>query len=237
MTDPVIKTPNRILLATDLSPRCDRAVARAVQLAGRWKAGIVAVHCLGKTAPLEAEMFPNLAPWRSGPEAKRMAERQLAKDLAAFGGNGDIVVEEGDAADIIHSVAEERGCGLVVTGPATKESFWTSILGSTTDHLLRLSPRPMRGLRTSFVRLEWRDAPPKRWFDGIGRGSAGPYRGVDADNHSSHANRTRVGWRRFRGRAIPGRASHPFVLRSNKCGYSLTMGGARCRNFSADRRW
>lgn len=143
MTDSVIKTPDHILLATDLSPRCDRAVARAVQLAAKWNAGIVAVHCLGKTASIEAEMLPDFAPWRSGPEARRMGERQLAKDLAAFGGSGDIVVEEGDAAEIIHSVAEERGCGLIVTGPATKESFWTSILGTTTDQLLRLSPRPV----------------------------------------------------------------------------------------------
>lgn len=39
-------------------------------------------------------------------------------------------------------------------------------------------------LRTSFVRLDGRAALQ---FGGIGRGSAGLYLGVDADNHSSHA--------------------------------------------------
>ena len=38
--------PKRLLLATDLSARCDRALDRAAQLAEAWQAEIVAVNVL-----------------------------------------------------------------------------------------------------------------------------------------------------------------------------------------------
>lgn len=42
--------PARLLLATDLSARCDRALDRAAQLAGEWHAELVALNVLGVTA-------------------------------------------------------------------------------------------------------------------------------------------------------------------------------------------
>ena len=41
--------PKRLLLATDLSARCDRALDRAAQLAEAWQAEIVAVNATFST--------------------------------------------------------------------------------------------------------------------------------------------------------------------------------------------
>ena len=41
--------PTRVLLATDLSARCDRALDRAVQLAQQWQAQLVAVNVAEST--------------------------------------------------------------------------------------------------------------------------------------------------------------------------------------------
>jgi len=39
--------PKAILLATDLSARCDRALDRAALLASEWQAQLIIVHALG----------------------------------------------------------------------------------------------------------------------------------------------------------------------------------------------
>ena len=42
--------PHRLLLATDLSARCDRALDRAAQLAEEWQAELVALNVLDPAA-------------------------------------------------------------------------------------------------------------------------------------------------------------------------------------------
>jgi len=43
---PTFTPPKKVLLATDLSARSDRALDRATQLARQWDAGLVVVHAL-----------------------------------------------------------------------------------------------------------------------------------------------------------------------------------------------
>src|SRR3546814_10836206 len=49
-SSPVPARPRRILMATDLSARCDRALDRAVQLSTQWQVPLQVVHA----APREA---------------------------------------------------------------------------------------------------------------------------------------------------------------------------------------
>jgi len=46
-------SPHKILLATDLSARCDRALDRAGILADRWDAELVALHVIEDRAALQ----------------------------------------------------------------------------------------------------------------------------------------------------------------------------------------
>jgi len=47
--------PKKILLATDLSSRCDRALDRAAALAARWQSALVVLHVLEKFDPSTLE--------------------------------------------------------------------------------------------------------------------------------------------------------------------------------------
>lgn len=133
--------PKSILLATDLSSRCDRALDRAVLLSQSWQAKLVILHVL--------EDFPNtgsdsMAPsWRRPPDPADVAQKQLLVDIGPLRNTADVLIDEGDPADAIVSTAQRNGCDLIVTGVARDELFGRFILGTTVDRLLRRSQHPL----------------------------------------------------------------------------------------------
>lgn len=130
--------PRAILLATDLGARCDRALERAVQLSGQWKARLVALHVL-ESAPSE-ETMPS---WRRTRDPHAVAERELRSDLQSQAVSATALVADGDPAETIARVAQERGCGLVVTGVARDEALGRFSLGRTVDRLARRARVPL----------------------------------------------------------------------------------------------
>ncbi len=128
--------PKRIMLATDLSGRSDRAMDRALQLASAWGAEIVAVHALRT----KANPWPNYAglpSWRQPPDIAAMVQAEIRQDL------GDSVpvrvhIEEGPAVKVILDTIEREGCDFVVIG-AGRDRTWGGI-GATTSELFRTSP-------------------------------------------------------------------------------------------------
>ncbi|MDP2247560.1 MAG: universal stress protein, partial [Nitrosomonadales bacterium] len=73
--------PKRLLLATDMSARCDRALDRAAQLATEWHAELLALNIL------ESSQAPDMAlTWAYGDEESNLqiAQRQLKQDLAGL---------------------------------------------------------------------------------------------------------------------------------------------------------
>lgn len=139
--DQIPHVPRRLLLATDLSPRCDRALERSLQLVSQWRAELLVVHCTDDAwdhREYEIEDFGDLPLWCQRPSLKELAERRVRMDLAAYCCEGaPIIVASGDPGEIIGWAAEDHGCDMIVTGAARAETFWSSILGTTTDHLLR----------------------------------------------------------------------------------------------------
>lgn len=146
MNDPVTSPapPQRILLATDLGSRCDRALDRAVQLARQWQAPLHVVHVL--TPGNEGRWPTTLAPsWRHAPTTAAMAERQLRRDLGGDVPGLLLHVTEGDpAATILETAANER-CELIVLGADEGPAHGT--LGRVTEHLLRKSPASLLVVR------------------------------------------------------------------------------------------
>jgi nucleotide-binding universal stress UspA family protein len=137
--------PSRILLATDLSSRCDRALDRAAQLAEQWQAELVALNIL------ESSQAPDMAlTWAYGNEDTnaRIAERQLLKDLAGLKVKLSTRIAHGDVASAIETVASEEQCDLVVTGMARNETFGRFLLGSTVERLAKELPIPMLVVRS-----------------------------------------------------------------------------------------
>lgn len=138
--------PRRLLLATDLSPRCDRALDRAALLAREWRAELLALNVLDPTSAPD-----QILAWADGAneEALReVARLQLARDLAGMDVRAAMrVARSGDAATAILEIAAEADAGLVVTGVARNETLGRILLGSTVERLARTLPRPLLVVR------------------------------------------------------------------------------------------
>lgn len=181
-----------LLLATDLSARCDRALDRAAQLAGEWRMALLALNVLDPaTSPDQA-----LA-WASGSNSEallRVARQQLARDLASIDIPASLrVVRSNDAAAAIGEAAATAGAALVVTGVSRNETFGRFLLGSTVEQLARVLAVPLLVVRNR-VR--------------------GPYRRIlvatDFSASSGHALRETV--QRFPGRPLTLYHAHSLPL-------------------------
>lgn len=144
MADPVRTTAQarRILLATDLSARSDRALDRAALLATGWDAELIVLHVLEEERPTHEEFAP-LPSWRRPPDPLRIAERQLRADLSEYPKKTTILIEGGDPGDVILRTAESRDCDLIVIGVARDELFGRFNPGRTVNKLLRRSGIPV----------------------------------------------------------------------------------------------
>lgn len=138
------RPPKTIVLATDLSSRCDRALDRAAELAARWHARLLIVHAIDPhEGTLERRHLTDLPSWRRPPGRTRLVEAQIRRDLRAQLAHVEVRVEEGDPADVIQRVAAESSCELVVTGIARDETLGRYFLGTTVERLVRRSPVPI----------------------------------------------------------------------------------------------
>lgn len=146
---------SRILLATDLSCRCDRALDRATGLAQVWGAQLVVVHALP-----ERELVSDDRPsWRRPVDPREAAWQRVRADLRGAEGIAvDVIVERGEPGTVIVATAERLGCELIVTGVARDETLGRMLLGSTVEHVTRLAAVPTlvvksrpRGMYTNVV--------------------------------------------------------------------------------------
>jgi nucleotide-binding universal stress UspA family protein len=133
--------PRTILLATDLSPRCDRALDRAASLAQQWQAKLVVLHVL-EQGPSGAELTA-LPSWRRPLDPLRVARKQLLDDIGGLAETATVLIDEGEAADAILRTAEVEACDLVLTGVARDEPLGRLVLGTSVDRLLRRSRVPV----------------------------------------------------------------------------------------------
>jgi nucleotide-binding universal stress UspA family protein len=130
--------PRKVLLATDLSARCDRALDRAVALARGWRARLIAVRALEQPEGFyTTELERRLPSWRRPLDAAAVVEEQLRRDMLPAARNVTVVVEKGEPAEVIRRAVDSHGCELIVTGIARDETLGRFGLGTTVDRLLR----------------------------------------------------------------------------------------------------
>ncbi len=141
---PTPAPPGCVLLATDLSGRCDRALDRAAQLAADWGARLVVVHALERDGAARGDGPRDEPSWRRHADARiAIAERQVREDLMGRDVPFEIAIEEGEPSDVVLRAASRSGCGLIVTGTARSETFGRMMLGATVDRLVRRAPVPV----------------------------------------------------------------------------------------------
>lgn len=134
--------PNRVLLATDLSARCDRALDRAALLAAKWDAQLAVVHALEPNSDEIARASADVPTWRRDANLqKSIAARKIHQDLGELDRDFDMLIEEGKASDVIlQNVADGD---LIVTGIARNETLGRTLFGGTVDRVVRAATAPV----------------------------------------------------------------------------------------------
>jgi len=139
---PPSSLPARLLLATDLGPRCDRALDRSAQLCTAWGAALTVLNVL------DAPRTPDqVLAWAAGDDAfdpEDDARRQLTQDLAHLGMQASIrLVRSPSPAETIERVAHDLDAGLVITGVARDEPLGRFLLGSNVVRLASALQQPL----------------------------------------------------------------------------------------------
>lgn len=139
---------HNLLLASDLSSRCDRASDRAAQLARAWKAKLLVVHAIDPAYAVRyAKMTQELPSWRHPEDYRTVAARRLGMDLASDKIDAEVYVSEGMPHEIVLEAARRENSDLVITGMGRDESLSRIQFGSTLDKLLQELPAPLLTVR------------------------------------------------------------------------------------------
>lgn len=136
--------PRKVLLATDLSARGDRALERAVAIVSGQKSELVILHVFEELDEPTLNYGRRAAPsWQRPPDVVAIAKQRIKQGLRADLGDAvekaAFLFEEGDPAEAIERVVLSEGVDLVVTGIARERLFASSpvVIGRTVEHLLR----------------------------------------------------------------------------------------------------
>jgi universal stress protein A len=133
---------SKILVAVDFSENSNRALATAIDLAGKFEASIDLVHAF-------ASLIPAIYPYDIGiPDALMRDARNSAKEMLQADSDkvhaAHIVVRthltEVPAAGAIARVAEEVGADLLVVGTRGHSGLKHILMGSVAERTIREAP-------------------------------------------------------------------------------------------------
>jgi nucleotide-binding universal stress UspA family protein len=143
---PDLARPRHLLLATDLTARCDRPLDRAKQLALQWQAALtVLVVQQGPSTPEEVSAW--LDGGSTGHAFEPVARAELAEEFAGTGLEPSLQVLDGDVTDAILATAATFADALVVIGAASEVPVQQVILGSTAGRLVQGLALPLLVVR------------------------------------------------------------------------------------------
>ncbi|WP_169729232.1 universal stress protein [Solimonas soli] len=134
----VVDVARRILLATELGCRSDRAFERAVQLAQQWNATLFALY----VAP-QADAAHTAPSWRRGATVAQTVEHQLRADLGDRRVDLQVVVDHGEPYKAVLQRAREFDCELIVVGLNRESLLGSHKLGGTIEKLVQHADRPV----------------------------------------------------------------------------------------------
>lgn len=126
----------RLLTATDLSARSDRALERALELAQRHRARLTVVHVVDEDLPTAAQK-------RLEEVATSEIEARITKMGRPDGADIVTTIHPGkDYRDILRA-ADAGDADLIVLGIHRNESGRNPIVGTTMERVIRLGSRPI----------------------------------------------------------------------------------------------
>jgi nucleotide-binding universal stress UspA family protein len=143
MTKPAHDT-GPVLLITDLSARCDRAMDRAVRIAKSRGVALIALNVID-TPWLTKLTQPA---WRSlQQEHIAQAQKRLRADLSHASVDLHVRVETGNPVEVIEQIINEYQCKLIVAGTARDETLGRILVGNTVERLARRTTTPLLVVR------------------------------------------------------------------------------------------
>lgn len=125
-----------ILVATDLSARSDRAIQRALQIAGSHGARLCVAHVVDDELPAKIAE-------RQQDVARDMLRELIAGMPAARGRKVDVEVVFGEHFSTIIDLAEKTAADLVVIGKHREDVLLDLFRGSTGERVMRFGMRPV----------------------------------------------------------------------------------------------
>ena len=160
--------PRRLLLATDLDSRGDRALDRAVQLARDWRAELHLVHVAEpqQALPRDVDQVSGIGEENFStvfPDPHAATVRRIHRYVKHAGLPIKIHIEEGAPAGAILAVAEREACDLVILGESREVLL--GLVESTLDQVVRKAPvsvlvvreRPHAAYRSLLVGTDFTD--------------------------------------------------------------------------------
>lgn len=138
--------PRKLLLATDLSARCDRPLERAKALAAQWNAHLTLLT-VREGPQVPAEVVQWLAGSETSTEAEFAARRDIAREFEHAGYPVSLQFADGDVADAILAAAARSDAELVIAGYARINTLGEIFLGSTVEQLARNLAQPLLVVR------------------------------------------------------------------------------------------
>lgn len=148
MTNPRLKIA-RILCPTDFSDFSQRALERAVRLAGWFDARVTLLHVIPPipwALPAHASVPYVAMPADLLRTVREEVEKELGRFAAAFLEDKVPVetrLEDGDPARVIQAIAQSLPAGLIVMGTHGRAGFEHLVLGSVTEKVLRRASCPV----------------------------------------------------------------------------------------------
>lgn len=145
MTD--LELPARILMATDLSARCDRALTRAAaMLAHSWPSELTVAHVVSAAEVAQHDRLMSSSPsWRRPQSWDQTLEQVLRADWRPRASARKQII--GTTADAVLQAATDGAADLVVLGVPKDARMDRIQLGSTVDALVRHSRVPVLNVR------------------------------------------------------------------------------------------
>lgn len=132
-----VRRRERVLVASDLSPMADRAVARAAEVTAQWGARLTAMTVVDTAAPFPLAPLPGSTEVTSPAVLRESAAEHLARQLTGHGSPAEIRVVDGTVLEAIVSMAAEVDADLVVVGTAGRTGLGRMVLGNTAERVLR----------------------------------------------------------------------------------------------------
>ena len=132
-----------ILFATDFEVSANRALPFAVALAKRYGAKLYAVHVIPpEVYSLTSPESIKLALAEVG-DCAGYSLTQLLNPLRSHGLSCEALLGEGDVAEVVEKLVEERAADLLVLGTSSRMGLGKMFLGSVAEELIRESPCPV----------------------------------------------------------------------------------------------